>query len=85
MPRMMGAQGKAKKGTTRRLIKMVCKGHPLGVFLCLFFVVVMAVGTVASPILVERITSRHGLRQLTYMKELGMGNDKYVVIDLDKE
>ena len=26
--------------------------------------------------LVERIESRHGLRQLTYMKELGMGNDR---------
>lgn len=33
--------------------------------------------------LVERMTSRHGLRQLTYMKELGMGNDRYVLIDLD--
>lgn len=33
--------------------------------------------------LVERIESRHGLRQLTYMKELGMGNDKYKLIDLD--
>ena len=33
--------------------------------------------------LVERIESRHGLRQLTYMKELGMGNDKYRLIDLD--
>lgn len=33
--------------------------------------------------LVERIESRHGLRQLTYMKELGMGNDRYVLIDLD--
>ena len=31
----------------------------------------------------ERITSRHGLRQLTYMKELGMGNDKYQLIDMD--
>ena len=35
--------------------------------------------------LVERITSRHGLRQLTYMKELGMGNDRYVLIDLDND
>ena len=26
---------------------------------------------------------RHGLRQLSYMKELGMGNDKYILIDLD--
>ena len=33
--------------------------------------------------LVERIESRHGLRQLSYMKELGMGNDCYVLIDLD--
>ncbi len=35
--------------------------------------------------LVERMESRHGLRQLTYMKELGMGNDRYVLIDLDQE
>ena len=33
--------------------------------------------------LVERIESRHGLRQLSYMKELGMGNDRYIIIDLD--
>lgn len=33
--------------------------------------------------LVERITSRHGLRQLTYMHELGMGNMKYKLIDID--
>lgn len=33
--------------------------------------------------LVERMESRHGLRQLTYMKELGMGNDKYRLIDID--
>ena len=33
--------------------------------------------------LVERIESRHGLRQLSYMKEFGMGNDKYILIDLD--
>lgn len=31
----------------------------------------------------ERIESRHGHRQLTYMKELGMGNDRYSLIDLD--
>ena len=35
--------------------------------------------------LVERITSRHGLRQLSYMHELGMGNTKYVLIDLDHD
>lgn len=33
--------------------------------------------------LVQRIESRHGLRQLSYMKELGMGNNRYVLIDLD--
>ena len=35
--------------------------------------------------LTERIESRHGLRQLSYMKELGMGNDRYTLIDLDNE
>lgn len=35
--------------------------------------------------LVERIESRHGLRQLTYMKELNMGNDLYTLIDIDNE
>ncbi len=33
--------------------------------------------------LVERIESRCGLRQLSYMKELGMGNDCYRLIDID--
>ncbi len=33
--------------------------------------------------MIERIETRHGHRQLSYMKELGMGNDKYVLIDLD--
>ena len=33
--------------------------------------------------LVERMESRRGLRQLSYMKELGMGNDRYVLIDLE--
>ena len=33
--------------------------------------------------LVERIESRHGLRQLSYMKELQMGNDRYQLIDID--
>ena len=30
--------------------------------------------------LVQRIETRHGLRQLTYMKELGMGSDEYDLI-----
>lgn len=33
--------------------------------------------------LVERMESRHGYRQLSYMKELGMGNDRYTLIDID--
>ena len=28
---------------------------------------------------------RHGLRQLAYMKELGMGNDRYILIDIDND
>ena len=35
--------------------------------------------------LVERMESRHGLRQLTYMKELQMGSDCYRLIDIDRE
>lgn len=35
--------------------------------------------------LVERISSRHGHRQLDYMHELGMGNRKYILIDLDND
>jgi hypothetical protein len=30
----------------------------------------------------ERIESRKGLRQLSYMKELKMGNDRYELITL---
>lgn len=32
----------------------------------------------------ERIESREGLRQLSYMQELGMGNGAYELVDLDK-
>ena len=31
----------------------------------------------------ERIESRHGHRQLSYMQELGMGNRKYLLLDTD--
>ena len=31
----------------------------------------------------ERIETRHGHRQLSYMKELGMGNNRYVLLDAD--
>ncbi|MCD7957773.1 MAG: DUF362 domain-containing protein [Lachnospiraceae bacterium] len=34
---------------------------------------------------VERMETRHGLRQLSYMKELHMGNDRYQLIDIDHE
>ena len=33
--------------------------------------------------MVERIETRHGLRQLSYMQELGMGNNRYQLIDTD--
>jgi uncharacterized Fe-S center protein len=33
--------------------------------------------------MIERVETRHGLRQLSYMKELGMGNDRYKLIDID--
>lgn len=33
--------------------------------------------------LVERMESRHGHRQLSYMKELGMGSNRYTLIDID--
>lgn len=33
--------------------------------------------------LMERMTTRHAFRQLSYMKELGMGNDRYILIDVD--
>ena len=35
--------------------------------------------------LMERMESSHGLRQLTYMKELHMGNDQYQLLDVDYE
>lgn len=44
---------------------------------------VYALGDADHKDLVERIESRHGLRQLTYMKELHMGNDRYRLVDTD--
>ena len=35
--------------------------------------------------LVERMETRHGHRQLSYMKELGMGNDKYRLLDINHD
>lgn len=43
------------------------------------------IGKAMIHTLVERIESRHGLRQLSYMKELGMGNDRYRLVDIDHE
>ena len=33
--------------------------------------------------LTERMTSRHGLRHVSYMKALGIGHDRYVLINPD--
>ena len=33
----------------------------------------------------ERIESREGLRQVSYMKELGMGTGEYTLVDIDKK
>ena len=35
--------------------------------------------------LTKRMLTRHSMRQLSYMKELHMGNDKYKLIDIDDE
>ncbi|MCR5263193.1 MAG: DUF362 domain-containing protein, partial [Clostridiales bacterium] len=35
--------------------------------------------------MVERIKTRHGLRQLSCMKEMGMGSDDYVILDMDND
>ena len=37
----------------------------------------------ASAAFRERVETRHGHRQLAYMKELGMGNNRYTLIDID--
>ena len=42
-------------------------------------------GLVHNHDLVERMTTRHGFRQLEYMHELGMGNWKYTLLDLDND
>ena len=57
MPRMRGSVGKAKKGTIKRLIKMVWQKHKLGVTLCLIFIITMSASTICSPVFVGSITS----------------------------
>ena len=44
---------------------------------------VFALSEADGAALRERILTRHGLRQLSYMKELGMGNDRYLLLDTD--
>jgi uncharacterized Fe-S center protein len=46
---------------------------------------VYALNPADNKALTERIETRHGLRQLSYMKELGMGCDRYELIDVDNE
>ena len=46
-------------------------------------VLVYALNPADNKALTERIETRHGLRQLTYMKELGMGSNVYDLIDID--
>ncbi len=46
---------------------------------------VYAMTTAQHHDLVQRMESRHGLRQLTYMKELGMGSDCYRLLDIDHD
>ena len=45
---------------------------------------VYALPNFGGKALTERIETRHGLRQLSYMKELGMGSDRYTLIDVDR-
>ncbi len=44
---------------------------------------VYALNPADNKALTERIETRHGLRQLSYMKELSMGSDDYELIDID--
>ena len=39
--------------------------------------------SVAQEELMERIETRHGLRQLSCMHEMGMGNTRYHLLDID--
>ncbi|MCR5562552.1 MAG: DUF362 domain-containing protein [Desulfovibrio sp.] len=45
---------------------------------------VMALPDKDRAALAERMCTRHSFRQLSCMKELGMGNDRYRLIDIDK-
>ncbi len=45
--------------------------------------IVFAMNETDGAALRERILTRHGLRQLTYMQDLGMGNTRYLLLDTD--
>ena len=47
--------------------------------------IIYSMNEIDGHALVHRIESRHGHRQLSYMKEMNMGNNKYVMIDLDND
>ncbi|MCQ2753324.1 MAG: ABC transporter ATP-binding protein/permease [Bacilli bacterium] len=81
MPRAMPT-GKGKKGTINRLIKMVCKQHPLGVFTVLFFVVVMAFSTFGAPIFVGLVTEciEQGIQGLITEAEFWARMTEYLII-----
>lgn len=44
---------------------------------------IYALGEKDKAAMTERIETRHGHRQLSYMKELKMGNDRYILVDID--
>lgn len=44
---------------------------------------IYALGKQDGRAMVERIETRHGLRQLSYMKEMKMGNDRFRLVDID--
>ena len=43
-----------------------------------------ALGETDGAAMRERIETRHGHHQLAYMSELGMGNRKYLLLDVDQ-
>ena len=47
--------------------------------------VVFAMKEADGAALRERMLTRRSMRQLSYMKELGMGNNRYILLDIDHE
>ena len=46
---------------------------------------IFALGEDDGAAMRERMQTRHGLRQLSYMEEMGMGNRRYLLIDVDHD